>query len=57
MRFTELLSFLILVLYNVAILGFCSYIVFWRGHSGWWFLLAIILLGQFKKNDKLELDS
>lgn len=24
-------------------LGVCTYLVFWRDHSGWWFLLAIFL--------------
>lgn len=30
-------------LWDFACLGLCSYEVFWRSHSGWWFLLAIML--------------
>jgi hypothetical protein len=22
----------------------CAYLVFWRGHNGWWFALAILLM-------------
>lgn len=34
--------------YNAAIIGGCAYLVFWRGHSGWWFLLAMLLMASFK---------
>jgi hypothetical protein len=27
----------------ILLLG-CSYIVFWKGHSGWWFALAVPLM-------------
>ena len=27
----------------VFLIAGCSYVVFWLDHSGWWFLLAIIL--------------
>lgn len=30
--------------YNIAVLGTTAYYVFERGHSGWWFLLAMCLL-------------
>jgi len=30
-------------LWDFAIWGFWGYLVFWRGHSGWWALLAIAL--------------
>ena len=29
--------------WGVLCLGACTYLVFWEGHSGWWFLLAIFL--------------
>jgi hypothetical protein len=33
----------ILIAWRVLVLGTCTYLVFWEGHSGWWFLLAILL--------------
>jgi len=30
-------------LWAFSVLGTCAYAVFWQGHSGWWFLLAIML--------------
>lgn len=27
----------------VVVFGTCTYLVFWQGHSGWWFLLAFLL--------------
>jgi hypothetical protein len=26
-----------------ACIGVCTYLVFWRDHSGWWYLLALFL--------------
>jgi hypothetical protein len=39
-----LLAFWLLldVLWDAVVLGFTAWMVFFRGHSGWWFLLAII---------------
>ena len=34
-----------IVLYEGLIIGGCAYVVFWLGHSGWWFLLACIIGG------------
>lgn len=31
---------------DCMILGGCAYLVFWKGHSGWWFALAILLSGS-----------
>ena len=31
------------LVWAVFIIGGCSYIVFWKGHSGWWFALALPL--------------
>ena len=39
--------------YNLIVLGGCSYYVFERGHSGWWFVLAICLL--FSVDSKKEI--
>ncbi len=30
-------------LYTLAVLGGCSYLVFWRGESAWLYLLAMLL--------------
>ena len=27
----------------VLVFGTCTYLVFWQGHSGWWFVLAVLL--------------
>ena len=38
------LTYLIyIVIWEAATLGTCTYLVFWKGYSGWWFLLAILL--------------
>jgi len=40
------LAFLLyIVIWDFGILVGTSYFVFIKGHSGWWFLLAFILLG------------
>lgn len=31
------------LLWTAFLFGGTAYEVFWRGHSGWWFLLAILL--------------
>lgn len=40
---------LIIAIYNLAILGGTSYFVFGLGHSGWWFLLALMLMAGSSK--------
>lgn len=35
---------IIVLLWAVFIISGCSYLVFWRNESGWWFILAILLL-------------
>ena len=32
------------MIWNIIILGTTTYLVFWKNASGWWFLLAYILL-------------
>ena len=34
-----------IIFWETFVLGGCSYIVFWMGFSGWWFLFAIVLSG------------
>lgn len=36
--------------WNLFVIGRCSYLVFWRDHSGWWFVLAVALVAS-KSND------
>lgn len=37
--------------WNGAVLGVTAYAVFWLGHSGWWFLLALLLLRPFGRSE------
>lgn len=40
------MKYLVFVAYYVYCLGImagCGYIVFWRGESGWWFVLAALM--------------
>jgi hypothetical protein len=34
----------LVTLYNLAIIVLFSYIIFWKGHSGWWFFVAILFM-------------
>ncbi|MFT4117492.1 hypothetical protein [Bradyrhizobium sp.] len=34
----------IVAVWNGAIIAGTAYIVFWKGYSGWWWLLALVLL-------------
>lgn len=45
------LSALLVFLYNADILAATGWVVFIKGHSGWWFLVAIMLLASFKSTD------
>jgi len=29
--------------WDIIVFGFTAYLVFWKGHSGWWFIFAILL--------------
>jgi hypothetical protein len=40
--------------WDFFLIGGCAYLVFWRGQSGWWFLLAMILLATDSKDDESE---
>ncbi len=37
------LNSILIFLWGIFNIGGCAYLVFWRGNSGWWFLLAILL--------------
>lgn len=32
-------------LWGLLVIGTCTYLVFWQGHSGWWYVLAVGLAG------------
>lgn len=40
----EILRALLRWLYTLAVFGGCTYLVFWRGESGWLYLPACLLL-------------
>lgn len=35
-----------IVIYETLVLGGTAYVVFWLGHSGWWFVLAALMSGS-----------
>lgn len=37
---------IVVLIWNMFVVSGCSYIVFWKGNSGAWFLLAILLLAH-----------
>ena len=38
--------FAAILAFNTIVLGTTAYAVFWLGHSGWWFLLALMIRGS-----------
>ena len=56
---SNFLILLVLVLYNAFIFSGCAYIVFWKGHSGWWFIPAFIAanISVSSRNEETEEDS
>jgi len=34
------------VIKDLLVLGMTTYLVFWQGHSGWWYLLALLLMSS-----------
>jgi len=37
--------YIVRFLWQLAVIGTCTYIVFWMGHTGWWYLLAFLICG------------
>jgi hypothetical protein len=33
------------IVWDCGIIAATGYLVFWKGHSGWWFLVAMIIAG------------
>lgn len=50
-EWASVLVVLTVVFWNLTILGVTAYVVFWMGHSGWWFLLAVFLLWTTKSSE------
>ena len=52
-RYTGL-DYVVHLFFCLAILSGTAYLVFWRGESGWWFCLTILLCDGFrpKKEEK-----
>jgi hypothetical protein len=51
------LVFIAYYIYAITVLFGTAYVVFWKGQSGWWFLLSVALLGvapSLKNGDKID---
>ena len=40
----DVLVVVAILLYNLALVAATGYLVFFNGHSGWWFLLTVCLM-------------
>jgi len=47
----EALTILIICIYNFAVIFSTGFVVFEKGYSGWWFLLAFFCLTGIKNDD------
>lgn len=56
MRKAIIISIIIEFLWDSLVLGVTSYVVFWKGLSGWWFVLAIIFCTNSRTKDLIEKD-
>jgi hypothetical protein len=43
---------LIAAIWTLTIIGGCTYLVFWKDASGWWYLLAMLFLPNGCENKK-----
>ncbi len=43
------------LIWDLAVFGTCTYLVFWRDHSGWWYLLAILLCANSTSNNAAKI--
>ena len=42
LKIVSMLTYLLYcIVWDVGIVAGCAYLVFWKDHSGWWFLLAM----------------
>lgn len=45
------MKYLVVGAYNLIVVAGTAYIVFWLGHSGWWFLLTVLLMVSVTRNE------
>ncbi len=45
------MKYLVLLIWNLTLLIGTTYLVFWKGHSGWWFLFMLILFWSLKEKE------
>ena len=41
----DVVDSILLIIWCMFVVGGCTYLVFWMDASGWWYLLAILLIG------------
>jgi hypothetical protein len=44
-------SIIAVLAYNLALLAGCSYLVFWKGASPFWFIAVSLMLATIKSSD------
>lgn len=42
--------------WTVLVFSVTTYLVFWKGHSGWWYLLALLLASASLSTKKTEME-
>lgn len=55
-RETNTVGIILEFLWGVFVIGGCSYLVFFQGASGWWFVLAVIIANVSISTKKTEYD-
>lgn len=46
MRNNNIWIFILYYVYAIFVVGLFSYVVFWLDKSGWWFIIALLLLNN-----------
>jgi hypothetical protein len=46
------MKLLLILLYNITLIAATGYLVFWKGYSGWWFLLTLVLIASTKCDEQ-----
>lgn len=50
----DVLIVFIVLLYDIILVGATGYLVFFQGHSGWWFLLTLTLMAGTNDINKIK---
>jgi hypothetical protein len=45
------------LVWSLTIVGACTYLVFWRNESGWWYVLAVLLASAWRCNTEGDLEN